>query len=185
MKVFFVIFLTISLASVFSAELKRSKRTLVYPRGSVITFIVAIAVPLDLPNRSVFNSFNFAANYGVPTNVTHYTRVPARFPFTEARSKRNIITRRWFYRMASNYLTRLGLNGTGCLLRAICEVSESPLDDGNGLHGDLLQIILTPSSSIDENLPKAFQEAEIKGRMQNCDDYINNCPKSVLDMISY
>uniref|UniRef100_A0A1B0CF04 Putative secreted protein n=1 Tax=Lutzomyia longipalpis TaxID=7200 RepID=A0A1B0CF04_LUTLO len=160
------------------------KRTLVFPPGSVITFIIAIAIPVDLINRHVFNSFNFAANYGVPTNSTHYTRIPGRFPDYLARSGSNIVNRKWMYRMASNYLRNFGFNGTSCLLRAICEASEDPLDVRNGLHGEILQIILTPSSSEDENLPAPFYEAEERGKLNNCGHYTEICPQSPLDFFS-
>jgi len=46
-----------------------------------------------------------------------------------------------FYRSIINFLTHYGFNGSACLLRTICEVSESPLDAQNGLVGSLFQIL--------------------------------------------
>lgn len=37
---------------------------------------------------------------------------------------------------------RFGVDGKACLLRAVCEVAESPLRD-DGLLGEVLNIILT------------------------------------------
>ena len=46
------------------------------------------------------------------------------------------------YRALEDTLYNFGLNGRDCLLRAICEIHESPLH-GHGLLGELLQFIFT------------------------------------------
>lgn len=51
------------------------------------------------------------------------------------------LRRRDFYRGIMNYLSHFGFNGSACLLRIICEVSEAPLDAHNGLVGSLFQIL--------------------------------------------
>lgn len=43
---------------------------------------------------------------------------------------------------AEDYLFTFGMDGKACLLRAICEMHESPLL-GYGLVGELLQVFLT------------------------------------------
>lgn len=48
--------------------LKRQKR-LAYPRNSCTGVLVAIAIPLGLENRNVFVSWNFEANYNMPTTA--------------------------------------------------------------------------------------------------------------------
>uniref|UniRef100_A0A1B0D6N7 Uncharacterized protein n=1 Tax=Phlebotomus papatasi TaxID=29031 RepID=A0A1B0D6N7_PHLPP len=178
--ILFLISLAVLSDLVIPSKLNREERALVFPQGSVVTFIIAIAIPVDLVQRHVFNSFNFAANYAVPRNATDYTTIPARFPNDYSRrSERSIINRKWFYRMTSNYLRNSGFNGTSCLLRTICEASETPLNQENGLHGEILQIILSPSSSIDEGLPRAFYEAEEQGKLANCGVYSKFCPESL------
>lgn len=80
---------------------------------------------------------------------------------------------------------RNGYNGTSCLLRAICESAEMPLYEHNGILGDIFHIILTPSSSTEENIEEHYYEAEkVGGKTQDCALYRNLCPKSVFDLIT-
>ena len=46
------------------------------------------------------------------------------------------------YRAIENVLYNFGMEGRDCLLRAICEVHEFPLDH-HGLLGELLQFLFT------------------------------------------
>ena len=46
------------------------------------------------------------------------------------------------YRALENTLLNFGLNGRDCLLRATCEIHESPLH-GHGLLGEMLQFFFT------------------------------------------
>lgn len=50
-------------------------------------------------------------------------------------------TRHDFYRAIVNYMGQYGFNGSACLLRAICEVSASPLDTHNGVLGSIFKIL--------------------------------------------
>lgn len=45
----------------------RQKRGLKFPTNAAMGMIIAIAVPLDLPERNIFVSYNFEANYNEPT----------------------------------------------------------------------------------------------------------------------
>ncbi|XP_059621824.1 uncharacterized protein LOC132265262 [Phlebotomus argentipes] len=58
--------------------LSRDKRFL-FPQGSDIGVLVAIAVPLDLPHRSVFVSYNFETNYSPPTMASDIIPGPLKF----------------------------------------------------------------------------------------------------------
>ena len=46
------------------------------------------------------------------------------------------------FQYVEDYLFTFGMDGKGCLLRAICEMHESPLL-GYGLVGELLEVFLT------------------------------------------
>ncbi len=46
------------------------------------------------------------------------------------------------YEAAEDFLVKFGLVGKPCLLRAICEMHESPLL-GYGLFGEVLELFLT------------------------------------------
>lgn len=79
----------------------------------------------------------------------------------------------------------VGYNGTNCLLRAICETAVTPLDEHNGILGDIFQILLSPSSSMEENINEDYYIAEKFGaNNKDCSFYNQLCPKSVFDYIT-
>ncbi|KAH8373996.1 hypothetical protein KR200_010779 [Drosophila serrata] len=98
------------------------------------------------------------------------------------------IRRRDFYRGIMNYLTHYGYNGSACLLRVICEVSESPLDAHNGLLGSLFQILFMPTTSAAEeelqHVDELYEATDAGTRGLGCSDYVANCRHSALDLIS-
>lgn len=47
------------------------------------------------------------------------------------------------YRMIENVLYNVGLAGRECMLRAICEAHEHPLDERHGLFAEALQFLFT------------------------------------------
>ncbi|KAJ6623920.1 hypothetical protein Bhyg_16363 [Pseudolycoriella hygida] len=46
--------------------LSRDSRALAFPGSSTVGILLAVAIPLNLPNREVFLSYNFEANYNSP-----------------------------------------------------------------------------------------------------------------------
>lgn len=70
--------------------LQREKRFLLYPDSvtSDVGVLVAIAIPLDLPHRSVFVSYNFEANYPPPRTVSDL--IPFKFLNDDGGIGRNI-----------------------------------------------------------------------------------------------
>ncbi|XP_076283722.1 uncharacterized protein LOC143210604 isoform X1 [Lasioglossum baleicum] len=72
--------------------------------------------------------------------------------------------------------------GHECLLRAICETSEHTLRH-NGLIGDILHVIFTPTSSRHEELPQDILQAEVVGRNGGCSKYQPQCPVGLFDLI--
>lgn len=83
-----------------------------------------------------------------------------------------------------HFLCSAGYNGHDCLLRAICEAAEIPLGLHNGVLGDIIHVLFTPSSSAKENILYDFYDAEIHGTMNMCKYYSSNCPESIFDWIS-
>ncbi|XP_039449132.1 uncharacterized protein LOC120428220 [Culex pipiens pallens] len=185
----------------------RDKR-LVFTFNSATGVLCALSIPLIVPGRNIFVSYNFEMNYNMPTDSTDYTQgVLKRVDTPEINSvegrgataaggnetgsekgktirRSATFTRKKTYRTLEINLNRMGLNGKRCVLRAICEASDVPLNEFNGIVGDLLQIMLTPSHSADEQLPVEFYRAEEMGREHKCDKYRRHCPTSVLDVIS-
>jgi len=93
--------------------------------------------------------------------------------------------RAFLYEWVENYLFTFGLDGKGCLLRAICETHESPLI-GYGLIGEFLEVFLSPSRSPYWGKLEAYREAESAGRDNgDCSHYANQCHKSLYKLNKY
>ncbi|XP_033207458.1 uncharacterized protein LOC117167018 [Belonocnema kinseyi] len=155
-----------------SSAVARQIRSIGFPEGSGMGIFFAIAIPIDIPDKSISVSNYFEANYGLPGDKNSSY-------FEEYYQKRSI-DRRFAYNILENKLKSAGYPARTCLLRTICEAAEIPLIE-NGLIGDILQILFTPSASQDENLPMEIKEAEFA---KNCADVYSDCPISLLDMIS-
>ncbi|KAG4079276.1 hypothetical protein HA402_006999, partial [Bradysia odoriphaga] len=80
-------------------------------------------------------------------------------------------------------LFSIGFNGTACILKTICQASEIPVYDSNGLFGSLFHNVFTPTTSEDEDLPYDVYVAERNGLQNQCSIYDADCPKSMLDHI--
>ncbi|XP_058824139.1 uncharacterized protein LOC131684907 [Topomyia yanbarensis] len=175
--------------------LHREKR-IVYTFNSATGVLVALSIPLIIPGRNIFVSYNFEMNYNMPTDSTDYTQGALKRVDTPEINTRDLkdqvqlvrrsatFTRKKAYRSLEIQLNKMGLNGKRCVLRAICEASDVPMYEHNGILGDLLQILLTPSHSANENLPAEFYRAEELGHKHDCSKYRRHCPKSILDVIS-
>ncbi|XP_031621581.1 uncharacterized protein LOC116339694 [Contarinia nasturtii] len=100
------------------------------------------------------------------------------------KARRSLITRTNIYKTIERKLNAAGYNGHDCLLRAICDAADIPLGLHNGVLGDLMHIIFTPSSSAKENILYDFYDAEMHGMLNMCKRYSKNCPESILDWIS-
>ncbi|XP_030387546.1 uncharacterized protein LOC115634119 [Scaptodrosophila lebanonensis] len=83
---------------------------------------------------------------------------------------------------------RMKLNGRECVLKSICESAMTPFDERNGLLGELLHILLTPSSSKDAlsvHTDNDYLHAEQLGHKgADCDQVYSRCPKSLLQHFS-
>uniref|UniRef100_A0A182K734 Uncharacterized protein n=1 Tax=Anopheles christyi TaxID=43041 RepID=A0A182K734_9DIPT len=142
-----------------SAELARHKRTLVFTSDSATGILIALSVPLLIPDRNIFLAYNFEANYGMPGKASDFTQgalkrvdndqiEPGEGEEGGGEAKRSIrtaagFTRKKVYRMMELNLDRHGYDGKKCILRMICELAKHPVCDGNGLVGDLLQLVFT------------------------------------------
>ncbi|KAH8379912.1 hypothetical protein KR009_008003 [Drosophila setifemur] len=96
---------------------------------------------------------------------------------------------RWsVYEAFTALAIRMKLNGRPCVLKSICESASAPFDDRNGLLGELLHILLTPSSSVDplaEHSDNDYLQAERLGAAgSDCHQVYQRCPKSLLEHFS-
>ncbi|XP_050307752.1 uncharacterized protein LOC126744410 [Anthonomus grandis grandis] len=144
--------------------------------GPYMGILTAFAVPLKAPTPGdVFIAVNFEATYGLPENQTEFA-----FPPIIAATARQIL-----YNLFERKLESHGHPGKACLLRAICESTELSTS-GTGILGDLVHLVLTPSTSLNTNLTKEYEEAEEQAaKTGHCKKYKKNCSFSVLKMFTY
>ena len=78
------------------------------------------------------------------------------------------------YEIIEEVLVKEGKNGHECMLRAICEVAETPVNH-NGLVGELLQLFFTPGKH--ERLHADYHHARHAGLQHvNCEKLFPECP---------
>uniref|UniRef100_A0A182SG52 Uncharacterized protein n=1 Tax=Anopheles maculatus TaxID=74869 RepID=A0A182SG52_9DIPT len=123
----------------------RHKRTLVFTSDSATGILIALSVPLLIPDRNIFLAYNFEANYGMPGKASDFTQGVLKKvdndqiepePADEAESERGRrtvrdsmtrFTRKQVYRMIELNLIRYGYDGKKCILRMICELAGQPV----------------------------------------------------------
>ncbi|KAJ8714693.1 hypothetical protein PYW07_002918 [Mythimna separata] len=178
-KVLFTLFLIVTTTSAKSEH----KRALIFPPTSLYGTFLAIAVPIDIPNKNVFVSYNFESNYSTLNNITEIDEaIFPNLPVVTSRQSRSI-SRELAYTVLENRFQEYGMKGRECMLRNICEAAETPLHH-NGILGHILHIIFTPSSSKEEDLEDEYYEAEADGHRGDCDKYVDLCPTSLFDYIT-
>ncbi|XP_076656811.1 uncharacterized protein LOC143361359 [Halictus rubicundus] len=162
--------------------LRRPIRALTFPEDSQSGLFVALAVPLGDPFKSISLANFFEASYRLPTNATDELLWTETELARKRRRARSSLDRATVYRVVENKFTSYGYQGHECLLRAICETSEHTLRH-NGLIGDILHVIFTPTSSRHEELPQDILQAEAVGRNGGCSKYQPQCPVGLFDLI--
>ncbi|KAK9506489.1 hypothetical protein O3M35_008421 [Rhynocoris fuscipes] len=99
--------------------------------------ILAFAVPVEIPNRDVLFTYNFEANYNLPTNITMYNLTPP-----SSRNLATVLNRTYIYNRLEEYINSFGSSGRQCILRMICDVAKSSLHH-NGLLGSIFDVLFT------------------------------------------
>ncbi|XP_077290261.1 HDC15381 [Arctopsyche grandis] len=174
----------------------REKRNLplVFPLGGTFKLLLGWAIPIKNPaNVSLVFGFNFQFQYPVPPNITFFDKY---FPYVNvARRKRDVETdlvqyeqeRRVLYHSLENSMNHMGINGTQCMLRTICEASEAPIHH-DGYFGELLHHILSPRyDEFSDNSLIDYGAARKAGEnFYDCKRLYPHCPNGhgLFDLIS-
>uniref|UniRef100_A0A182QFX3 Uncharacterized protein n=1 Tax=Anopheles farauti TaxID=69004 RepID=A0A182QFX3_9DIPT len=184
---------------VASEGLERVKRWLNYPiNGGVAKMVLGFIVPIrfhhPLP-RAIVNTCNLQANYRIPAQIIYpqaesvfKNRALSTNPGTGAPSGVEPTvdqSRRQFFELLEKGMVRWGRNGRACLLRAVCEVAETPLKH-NGLIGEIIDVIFTPTPS--DRLDPEYHLAQLYGQQgRNCSEHYPACPagQGLFDNISF
>ncbi|KAK2586396.1 hypothetical protein KPH14_010683 [Odynerus spinipes] len=106
--------------------------------------------------------------------------------FTSNTLQPSAATSRWeLYEILESVLEN-SRYGKACMLRTICEAADVPFNKMNGLTGQLLRVLLAPSSTSDTFRTHADQEyhaAELAGIRNpgQCRNIFPECPESLLE----
>ncbi|XP_042878691.1 uncharacterized protein LOC122257467 [Penaeus japonicus] len=91
--------------------------------------------------------------------------------------------RRAGFAIIQNGLDNLGLPGRACLLRAVCEIAEEPVD-GLGAVGDILNLIFAAGYGEGSEEMQEFAVAEERGRREgDCEGRYSECPLSLAELL--
>ncbi|CAH0718165.1 unnamed protein product, partial [Brenthis ino] len=167
---------------------KRQRRYLLFTPSTQWGVFVTVSIPLPHPETLVSVAWFFEANYYNVANASYFEPLLGDVEIGSVRRHRSvqdtthILTRQGAYIFLESMLKKHGYPGRPCLLRAICENSSQFLH--NGVLGDLLHLVLTPSSSLEEEIEDCYYEAEYWGLEGKCDYYKHSCPKNPIDSIS-
>uniref|UniRef100_A0A1B0CSF0 Putative conserved secreted protein n=1 Tax=Lutzomyia longipalpis TaxID=7200 RepID=A0A1B0CSF0_LUTLO len=165
-----------------SAEVgERSKRYLIYPpAGGLVKIIMGFSVPVVLAHkRSLGCAYNLQGQFRLPNEIVWS---PATFEGLSRKFKRNETpqgamvdeTREFIYNILVRSKSINGKNGKDCLLRTICEVSQSPLNHHNGIFGEIIDTIFIPGTS---RVDECYHEAQMAGISgMDCRHLYKNCP---------
>ncbi|XP_026326162.1 uncharacterized protein LOC113234855 [Hyposmocoma kahamanoa] len=173
----------------------RSKRQLnglplVYPYGGLYKLILGIGVPIKSePYINLAFAANFQYQYTQFQNISQLSQyyfikeVSREEREAESRSRKN--ERLTFYKAMIGLLEINGMNGHDCVLRAICEAAQYPVEE-EGLFGEIIHILLTPDYGrslfeedlYEENAMAEYNDAATAGRqMFHCPSIYEGCPE--------
>lgn len=123
----------------------REKRWLTFsPYGGLAKILLGFLVPVQFTDfklvRNIVNTLNLQANYNIPSSIIW----PIPQSYFKNRLNNDFVdnSRRDLYKMLEKMFDSYGTNGRECVLKAICEVAEAPLDH-NGMFGEILDVMLT------------------------------------------
>nr|XP_012232279.1 PREDICTED: uncharacterized protein LOC105677940 [Linepithema humile] len=191
-RVFLLIFLTLYYwkGESFASRLKRQKLyppPIVYPFGGTFKLIVGLAVPVELSGKTLVYGQNFQFQYVLPQNATFFTEF-----FENAlssRRRRESVSwdeRMTVYRLLEEEFERRGTDGKECMRKTICEAAIAPLEN-EGLVGELLHLLLTPTQNSNSSLESEYLQALAFGRNNyDCSHIYKSCisGEGILDHIS-
>ncbi|CAH1110973.1 unnamed protein product [Psylliodes chrysocephalus] len=147
--------------------------------GTTNGIYVAVVFPIDLPGREAYLGWFFEAIHSLPSNQTEYAYPP------EYQRKIEILDRKYVYDVVESKIKSKGFPGKACILRTICEVAMYSIQHSNGIFGDILHLLLSPSMSTNFDLPLDYLNAELFGKQNsNCEKYFKTCNISLLQLFS-
>nr|XP_032514708.1 uncharacterized protein LOC116768158 [Danaus plexippus plexippus] len=189
-----------SLGENFREKRQINSLPLVYPYGGTYKLLIGFAAPVHVENYiSLLFAANFQYQYLQIQNISSLSQYYFIKEVSREERDADLLSRRderlVFYKSLADMLEMKGFGGQDCVLRAICENAQYPLED-EGLVGEILHILLTPDygySAFEKqdsdwsDVMSMYKDAATAGKqMFNCGYIYNGCPEeqSLLDLIS-
>ncbi|XP_030752519.1 uncharacterized protein LOC115879703 [Sitophilus oryzae] len=167
-------------------KLNRQKRTLVFGDLTVLQLILGYAIPVpDLLVPSTSLGFFVRGVYGVPYNASDFTNPEIQ----EVTRNLPSLTRWDLYKVFEKDSEVKGHGGRVCILRAICEAAEAPIDKYHGFFEEVLHFIFTPTSTNEElshHTDNEYYAAHHLGKNNKgkCKQLFPNCKLTLLDLFT-
>ncbi|XP_026326161.1 uncharacterized protein LOC113234854, partial [Hyposmocoma kahamanoa] len=162
---------------------------LIYPYGGTYKLLIGFTMPVKTTDFvNLYFTANFQYQYLQFTNVSALSRYY--FIKEVSREQREVVMKNQrderivFYESLADWLNRQGVTGKQCVLRAICEAAQYPVEK-EGLIGELIHILLTPDYGHLEDEDEDWKEtmavyidAATAGRqMFSCLSIYSECPE--------
>ncbi|KAK4305863.1 hypothetical protein Pmani_022277 [Petrolisthes manimaculis] len=170
-------------------------RRLTLPPDSILILTPTLSLPFgrNLPlgySSSMTISVPFKIDFatlGLTSDLNPFGILPPIWDFFRRKRSADHPSINWsggdremMYQVAEDTLHNMGMDGQGCLLRAICEIFQMPLAN-HGFFGEVLELFLSPSRApyAQKRLP-LYLEAERVGRTNgDCSQYVPLCAHSL------
>ncbi|XP_063605400.1 uncharacterized protein LOC134780557 [Penaeus indicus] len=156
--------------------------TLSLPAGRNLPIGYAASMTISIPFEIRFDDL------GLTSEENPFGLWPKLGPFRKKRDSSAPLSginwaggdREMIYQVIEDTLSNMGMNGTACLLRTICEMFQFPLEK-HGFFGEFLELLFSASRSphAEKRLPE-YTRAERVGRASgDCFEYQTHCPRSL------
>ncbi|XP_071536834.1 uncharacterized protein [Panulirus ornatus] len=178
----------------------RVRRFLSFPTGSVLTVTPKLTIPfyseldgyvtgsqlyafpidLRLPNASLRLSRDYYDyDYDDQGDTMSYSS-----DMNTRRTGRALDDQRvTAFTFLERIMDKLGLDGRQCILRAVCEVGEEPVDD-LGITGEVINLFFSAGYGSRTAELEDFVQAEEAGRQEGgCEGLYHACPYRLVDMV--
>ncbi|XP_071527059.1 uncharacterized protein [Panulirus ornatus] len=151
----------------------RTKRQLIdFPDDAIMEFDFKLVVPYwTYPRVRTRGDYRLEVTYELPNQLLR------------RRKRRSLVNERSaLYNIFGDFLSKAGLDGDMCVLRAVCEVGESPMDE-YGVFGEFINLVFAPGFQASV-LHKDHIQAEEYGRSYgNCWSAFPDCPISLRELL--
>ncbi|XP_045591012.1 uncharacterized protein [Procambarus clarkii] len=155
------------------ANRPRVKRQFItFPQHAYVNFYFKLLVPYwTFPRVQTIGDYRFEIYYVLPDELLrlHHKRSLA--------NDRSAI-----YSLLEDFFSKAGLDGEACVLRAVCEVGEAPLEE-YGIFGEIINLVFAPSFQGDTDQRDYIQAEEYGRSYGNCWSAFPDCPMSMREVL--